>query len=313
MQNLFLIIFTALYLRFWGSKADQAHCLKQFLVDGLKSPYSMGILGIKNYAYFYGENMIEPRINSFCWSELATKNTDVTKKFYAGLFDWKYVEEDMPGDMGPYITIMVNDLPVGAMYKTNTMPSHWGSYILVKNCDDAVEVARKLKAKIVKEPFDVMEAGRMAVIKDPEGAFLNLWENKGHAGAAVQDQTHGAVCWHELLVKDPKNCLPFYAGLLGWSAEISQFDGQEYYSLKQPDKTPVGSMMPICSEMTCPPAWATYFTVSDLEKAMDYIKKNGGKIHFGPHEVHGMGYFACCEDATGAHFSIFEFSHGSCC
>lgn len=258
--------------------------------------------------------MIEPQINNFCWAELSTKDAQVAKKFYAGLFGWQYHEDSMPD--GSYSMIMVNNLPAGAIFAMD-MPPHWGNYIRVANCDEAVKKARSLNAKIIKEPFDVMDAGRMAVIQDPEGAFLSLWEKKGHAGAAVQ-QAHGTTCWHELMVHNPEKALPFYSELLGWRAETSDFDGQKYYSLKMADNSPVGGMMKISPEMNCPPAWATYFQVSDLEQAMDFIKRNGGKVHLGPHEVHGMGFFAICEDNQGAHFSIFEFakhSHhgGGCC
>lgn len=261
--------------------------------------------------------MIEPQLNSFCWTELSAKNAEIAKKFYSGLFGWKYHEEALPEGMGNYITILVNNLPVGAMFAMG-MPTHWGTYIRVESLDKAVGKARSLNAKVIKEPFDVMDAGRMAVIQDPEGAFLSLWEKKAHAGAAVQDQEHGATCWHELMVNDPEKALAFYSALLGWTADVSDFGGKKYYSLSLADKTPVGGMMQITPEMNCPPAWSTYFTVADLEEAMDYIKKNGGKVHMGPHEVHGMGFFAICEDAEGAHFSIFEFgthSHhgGGCC
>lgn len=253
-------------------------------------------------------NTMEPKIGSFCWAELSAKNTEVAKKFYAGLFGWKYHEEVLPGDMGTYVTILVNNLPIGAMAKSDLSP-HWGSYIRVKNCDEAVKKAADLGAQIIKGSFDVMDAGRMAVIKDPEGAIIRLWEKKAHAGAPVQDQAEGDTCWHELMAKDPEKAYAFYAKLLGWSAEVNDFEGQKYYSLKGADNEPVGGIMENCPEMNCPPAWTTYFTVADLEKAMDYVKANGGKVNFGPHEVHGMGFFSACEDKEGAHFSIFQFAH----
>ncbi len=261
--------------------------------------------------------MNEPKINSFCWAELCTKDGQAAKKFYTGLFGWNYIEEELPEGMGQYITFMVNGKPAGAMCEM-ALPPHWGCYVRVDNCDEATKKAKSLGAEIIKEPFDVMDAGRMSVIKDPQGAYINLWQKNTHAGAADQGAV-GSTCWHELMVDDPEKALDFYSKLLGWSAEKSEFDGKTYYSLKMADQTPVGGMMKTCAENPCPPAWSTYFTVSDLERAMKYIEKNGGKIHMGPEEVHGMGHFAICEDNQGAHFAIFEFmrhTHGhgeGCC
>jgi len=51
---------------------------------------------------------------------------------------------------------------------------------------------------VVKEPFDVMDVGRMPVIQDPTGAIVCLWKAKKHIGAGVVNEP-GAITWHELL------------------------------------------------------------------------------------------------------------------
>ena len=51
------------------------------------------------------------------------------------------------------------------------------------------------------EPFDVMDVGRMAVIVDPAGAALCLWEPKRHIGASLVN-TPGALTWNDLLTPD---------------------------------------------------------------------------------------------------------------
>jgi predicted enzyme related to lactoylglutathione lyase len=258
--------------------------------------------------------LTEPKVHSFCWVELAAKNTDVAKKFYAGLLGWTYVEKEMPEGMGNYIMAMADNAPVGAMFSLaaeafagQNIPPHWASYIRVDNCDENLLKAQSLGAKVLKPAFDVMGAGRMATIQDPAGAVINLWEKKGNAGAPVQPMTHGACCWNELLVGDPDAALAFYTKLFGWTAEKSEFDGKTYHSLKHADGTPIGGLMKTPAEIPCPPAWATYFTVTDLKKAMDFVSANGGVVHFGPHEVHGMGHFAACQDPDGAPFSLFKF------
>ena len=43
------------------------------------------------------------------------------------------------------------------------------------------------------EPFDVMTAGRMVVMKNPTCAVVAVWERKDHCGAALVNQ-HGTLC-----------------------------------------------------------------------------------------------------------------------
>lgn len=260
-------------------------------------------------------SIVEPRLNSFCWAELAANNASVVKPFYTGLLGWTYVEEEMPEGMGSYITIMVNDMPAGAMFsmpaemKNMNIPAHWGSYIRVADLDGTVKKAQELGATIIKSPMDVFDAGRMAVVKDPCGAVVSLWQKTNHAGAPVQEHEVGTCCWNELLVHDPKRAVEFYGQLLGWKNSPSEFDGKVYYSMTTSDNVPVGGIMQITDDMgACPPHWGVYFTVADINKAIDYVKKNNGTVFFGPHDVHGMGQFAVCQDPDGAWFSVFQYT-----
>ena len=68
------------------------------------------------------------------------------------------------------------------------------------------------------EPFDVMEAGRMAVIQDPTGAVFMLWQPNKHPGAGLVNEPV-SLCWNELLTRDPDAATTFYTSMFGWTAE----------------------------------------------------------------------------------------------
>ena len=53
------------------------------------------------------------------------------------------------------------------------------------------------------EPFDVMDAGRMAVLTDPEGAVFCVWQAKEHKGAKVVNE-HGSLNFNSLATRDPE-------------------------------------------------------------------------------------------------------------
>src|SRR5438874_10808958 len=96
-------------------------------------------------------------------------------------------------------------------------PPAWQSYITVASADAAVERARELGGTVHAPAFDVMEAGRMGVIQDPQGAFLLVWQPRQHSGAALVNEP-GAFVWNELNTTDPEAAIPFYSGLFGWTS-----------------------------------------------------------------------------------------------
>src|SRR5437764_11137060 len=77
------------------------------------------------------------------------------------------------------------------------VPPVWNSYVAVESAAAAAERAGELGATVHAPPFDVMDAGRMAVIQDPQGAFFMVWQRNRHFGARVVNAP-GALCWNEL-------------------------------------------------------------------------------------------------------------------
>ena len=51
--------------------------------------------------------------------------------------------------------------------------------------EDAEDAARsgELGGTVMMEPFDVMEAGRMALLQDPTGAVFAIWQPRDNIGA----------------------------------------------------------------------------------------------------------------------------------
>src|ERR1035441_1343465 len=47
------------------------------------------------------------------------------------------------------------------------VPPHWGLYIAVTSADESAKRAIELGATVLAGPFDVMDKGRMSVVRDP--------------------------------------------------------------------------------------------------------------------------------------------------
>lgn len=110
---------------------------------------------------------------SFCWNELMTLDVERAKKFYADAIGWSY--EGMPMDWGTYWIIKEGDKKVGGMVEMKeSCPGiagdAWISYLAVDDVDARLKKAVASGAKAMREPFDVPNVGRIAILREPGGA-----------------------------------------------------------------------------------------------------------------------------------------------
>jgi uncharacterized protein len=114
--------------------------------------------------------------NPFVHIELQTQNIEKSKKFYAGLFNWKL--EEIPGM--DYTMIDVGEGTGGGMMKKPVpdMPDNWLPYILVDDVAASTKKAQALGAAICKEVTEIPDMGWFSVITDPTGASFGLWQTK---------------------------------------------------------------------------------------------------------------------------------------
>jgi uncharacterized protein len=241
---------------------------------------------------------------SFCWPELATTDAGGAKKFYTTLFDWSF--EDSPA--GPdmiYTMLKKKGKSVGALYKLGAeqkgIPPHWNVYVAVASADATAKKAKELGGKVLMEPFDVMEFGRMAVIQDQQGATICIWEARKHIGAEVINEPD-SLCWAELDTTDTNSAQKFYTGLFGWGAKVS-----EEYTEWQRGGTSIGGLMKIPKEWgPVPPNWLVYFMVSDVDATTKKAGSLGGQAIVPPTDIPKTGRFSVIRDPQGAVFASFK-------
>jgi uncharacterized protein len=249
---------------------------------------------------------------TFAWPELATTDQQGAVAFYRALFGWS-VDEQPIGPTETYSMFQLRGKEVGAAYtmrpeeRQSGAPPHWNSYVTVKNVDDAVKRAQALGATVFAAPFDVMDAGRMAVLQDPTGAVFQVWEPKKHIGAKILDEP-GALCWTELTTSDTKAAEKFYTQLFGWTPKHSAAGAPMEYTEFSVGGTPSIGMMPKPAEMPAeiPSYWMPYFLVAGVDASAARAKELGGKLMVGPHDIPGTGRFAILNDPQGAMFAIFQ-------
>ena len=243
---------------------------------------------------------------SFSWVELATTDTVAAKKFYGALFGWTFEDSPAGPDM-VYTRFQLRGKDVGAAYPQQKeqldhgIPPHWGSYVTVESADRAAAKAKELGGTLMMDPFDVMEHGRMAVLQDPTGGVLSVWEPRKHIGVQVRDEAN-TLCWNELYTRDTARAEAFYTGLFGWRAKASP----GYTEWHVGDRA-VGGMIAISPEMgPMPPHWLPYFMVGDCDASEKRATELGGKALLPARDIPKVGRFAIVQDGQGAAFAILK-------
>src|SRR4051794_33449224 len=138
-----------------------------------------------------------------CWIDCTQPDPQAATRFYGALFGWQ-CENMMPPDSGGkyYIArIRGGDVAaIGSAPDDGGTPT-WNTYIWVDSADETASKAQRAGGTIVAEPYDVFDAGRMATLRDPEGAVFNVWQAKSNRGAKVVNE-HGSLNFNGLATRD---------------------------------------------------------------------------------------------------------------
>jgi len=236
---------------------------------------------------------------TFCWTDLATPDPESAKRFYGGVLDWEFEHMDS-GEAPDYIVARRAGARVAALHEAVDQPPHWNNYVTVEDPDGVARRAEALGGKVFAGPFDVLQAGRMAAISDPQGAMVIAWKPAGLVGAEVVNEP-GAMVWNDLLTSDVEAARAFYAPLFGWEIDPVPDSGGRYWVITGPEGSN-GGMMPLPAA-GMPPFWQPYFAVESLEAAQAKVRDLGGRVLMEPVPV-PSGAFVPVLDPQGAAFSL---------
>ena len=244
------------------------------------------------------------------WIDLATPDPAASKEFYAALFGWEYDDQATDQEGVDYTMAQRNGHSAAGMMQLSPemaasgMPPVWSTYVAVDDLDAAVARVEPAGGAVMQPAMEVMDAGRMAVIADPAGAVICLWEAHGHAGAGVVNE-HGAFSWSELITPDPAAVAPFYGAVFGWTVETVPMPTGEYtvFHVAHGNENGIaGAMAPPVAGM--PAFWGVYFNVDDAAATVAAARELGAQIMMDATPTPGVGTLATIVDPQGAVFSI---------
>jgi uncharacterized protein len=260
-----------------------------------------------------------------CFVDTLTADVHAAKDFYGAIFGWEFAGPGpMPGDpAGEYFVARVEGddvagvgtLPApraGGGESGDGMPPAWTTHVSVESADAAAAQAESAGGAVLVEPFDVPPAGRMAVIADPAGAVLCVWQGGERVGAG---RVNEASAWAMSLLStpDPTAAAAFYRELFGWEAEEFApstwlFRRPGYVGGEPAQPVPrdvVAAMTTADPDAGMASAWSVDFWIADAGAAATAAPELGGRVIAAPFQEAGFRR-AILAAPDGATFSVSQ-------
>jgi len=238
----------------------------------------------------------------FAWVGLATSDPPRATVFYAELFGWR--TSDIATRAIGTVTILSAGREDVAILYAQTAPAraarvapHWTAFIGVRDADATVSDARRHGATILRQPFRVLDYGRVATLADPTGSILSLWQPLARTGATRTNAVN-AHCWTELSTSDLTRARSFYGAVFGWSYRDESPEHTRVVDVAGP-----GISMRIRHERRASlEGWLPYFMVENPSAVAAKAQRLGGE-QLGDASV---GDSALIADPTGARFAVLS-------
>ncbi|MGH9246494.1 MAG: VOC family protein [Acidimicrobiales bacterium] len=272
-----------------------------------------------------------------CWVDTSQPDPEAAVGFYGDLFGWAF-DDQMPADApGRYFVARLRSRDVagvGSRPDEGPPTAMWNTYIWVDSADDTAAGVRDEGGTVLTAPFDVYDAGRMAVCSDPSGAAFCVWQANQHKGAQVVNEP-GTWNWSDLNTRDPAGAKAFYGAVFGWEADPLDLGFGESWMWRVPGygdfletfdpeirrrqgdagaptgfEDAIGWMMRMTSDQfsdDVPSHWSVTFAVDDADAVATRAAELGGTVIVDPYDA-VFARVAVLNDPHGAVFTISKYS-----
>lgn len=252
--------------------------------------------------------MSDKLLGSFVWCELMTTEPPAAESFYKKVVGWTSVP------FAPDGSYTVFNAPSGAgvaglmtlpdAARQMGAPPHWLMYVGTPNIDATAMRIAQLGGRVLKQPENIPDAGRFAIVQDPFGAAFGIFQPPPNRPGRGSQSGVGEFSWFELYTPNPDAAWKFYETLFGWEKTSAMDMGEMglYQMFGRGGGVPSGGMMK--PPPGAPAAWMPYAMVKDAKAAAAAATASGATIVNGPMEVPGGDWIAQGIDPQGAMFSV---------
>jgi len=266
-----------------------------------------------------------------CWVDTGQPDPEAAVAFYRGVFGWEFEDVMPPGSHSKYFMARLRGgdvAAVGSLPEGAPAVATWNTYICVSSADETASRAKAAGGRIVMEPFDVLDSGRMAVLADPEGAVFSVWQPDRMKGAQIVNEP-GSVNFNGLNTRDVEAAKRFYGSVFGWrtytigGAEMWTLPGYgDHLEERDPGlrerlaefggepgfEDVVASIDPLGDDQRDVPAhWSVTFSTDDADGLAARAEELGGSVLVPPLDV-PWARMTVIADPQGASFIATRFA-----
>jgi uncharacterized protein len=238
-------------------------------------------------------------VGKFVWHEQVSSEPSQAQDFYTRLFGWE--TELYRPDETDYAMISARGHNHGGFARgmEGAPPPHWLSHVRIEQLEETIEKATGAGGELAAGPFEMGEVGRIAIVRDPQGAHLSAYEPPDQGPAP-----EGVFVWDELATSDADGAQRFYEEVFGWTTSDMGADYGGYRVFNRGEAGVAGLMT--VPDGSIPPHWQPYVAVEDPDATAAMAGELGGSTLAEPMDVPNVGRIAVLRDPQGATFGILK-------
>ena len=258
-----------------------------------------------------------------CWVDTQQPDRDAALRFYGAVFGWSFENHLQRGDRAYDLARLDGRVVAAIGSGPSDTTATWTTYIGVDDIEAAVANVAAAGGTVVAPPLRAGNAGRLALVTDPTGANLALWEPGRRKGVELVNEP-GSWNWSLLSTPDPAGAAAFYAEIFGWETDLDapgpklvrlpgyadfleQFD-PELRARHAAGGVPEGFSDAVAWILPSRGAafWAVTFSVADADAAAQAAEQEGGRVVSRPTDTEWTREVVLA-DPAGATFTASAF------
>jgi predicted enzyme related to lactoylglutathione lyase len=234
-----------------------------------------------------------------------TSDTDRSRAFYCQLFGWS--AEEPAEEFGGYFNFTKDGVRLAGSMANQPdagVPDVWSVYLATDDARKTVDAATANGGQVHVQPVVVGDLGTMAVVSDPGGAAIGIWQPGLHPGFGVLTEP-GAPSWFELHTRGYDAAVAFYRNVFRWDTHVMSDTPEFRYTTLAHGEAFLAGIMDASAFLPdrVPAHWSVYFGAADTDAALARIVELGGSIVAGAEDT-PYGRLATAADPTGAQFKL---------
>lgn len=238
-------------------------------------------------------------VGKFVWFDLVSSDVERAASFYSQVFGWQV---QRVWGITDYITFRSNGRRIAGITPAES-PGEvgWIGSLSVGDVNEAAERVTELGGRVLQEPTDLPNRGRLAVLADPRGAVFAVLRSQT-GDPPDRDPGPGDIAWVELWTTDLEGARDFYRRLVGYQYATAR--GGSYHVFGHGNVPRAGAVEIRWEGVE--PNWLPYVMVRDLSTVLRLVRAAGGNVLQEPRDDFGRGNVALIVDPTGGVVAVWQ-------